>query len=72
MVAYDMVLSRGQIELNGVFMLNWIVLNRTVYDCENVIHKIELFEIELFRHLNVCKQKLCLYWTKLFELELFD
>ena len=31
MVAPDRVLSVGQIELNSVFMLNWIVWNRTVY-----------------------------------------
>ena len=30
----------------------------------------ELFEIELFWHLTVCKQDL--YLTELFELELFD
>ena len=29
-VAPDRTLSRGQIELNGVLMLNWIVWNRTV------------------------------------------
>ena len=29
-VAPDRVLSMGQIELNCVFMLNWIVWNRTV------------------------------------------
>ena len=28
--------------------------------------------MELFWHLNVCKQKLYLYQTKLYELELFD
>ena len=30
----------------------------------------ELFEIELFWHLNECKQKLYLYLIELFELEL--
>ena len=32
----------------------------------------ELFEIELFWHLTVCKQKLYSYKTELFELQLFD
>ena len=42
-------------------MLNWIIWNGTVFDIETVyLHKIELFEIELFRHLTVCKQKLLL------------
>ena len=31
-VAPDRVLSMGQIELNSVLMLRWIVLNRTVFD----------------------------------------
>ena len=35
-VAPDRVLSMGQIELNCVFMLNWIVWNRTVFDFETV------------------------------------
>ena len=43
--APDRVLSMGQIELNCVLMLNWIVRNRTV-----------------------CKQKLYLYYTELFEI----
>ena len=34
-VALNMVLSMGQIELNCVLMLNWIVWNRTVYMYEN-------------------------------------
>ena len=35
-VARDRVLSMGQIELNWVLMLNWIVWNRTVltFNCE--------------------------------------
>ena len=33
---------------------------------------IEFFNIELFWHLTVSKQNLYLYWTELFELELFD
>ena len=32
----------------------------------------ELFEIELFLHLPLCKRKLYLYLTELFELKLFD
>ena len=32
----------------------------------------ELFNIELFWHLTVCKQNLYLYETELAELELFD
>ena len=39
---------------------------------ETVLRLTELFEIELFWHLTVCKQNLYLYWTKLFELERFD
>ena len=35
-------------------------------------HKTELFEIELFWYLTVCKQKLYLYKTDLFGIELFD
>ena len=31
-VAPDRVLSMGQIELNYVLMLNWIVWNKTVFD----------------------------------------
>ena len=34
-VASDRVLSMGQIELNSVLMLNWIVWNRTVYKYKN-------------------------------------
>ena len=33
--------------------------------------KLNFFEIELFWHLNVCKQKLFLYSTELLEIELF-
>ena len=35
-VAPDRVLSIGQIELNCVLMLNWIIWNRTVFDIETV------------------------------------
>ena len=33
-VAPDRTLSIGQIEINSVFMLNWIAWNRTVFDIE--------------------------------------
>ena len=36
-VAPDKVLSMGQIELNCVLMLNWIVWNETVFDIETVL-----------------------------------
>ena len=49
-------------------MLSWIVWNTTVFDIEIVLRCTELFEIELFWHSTVCKQKL----FELFELELFD
>ena len=35
-VAPDRVLSMGQIELNSVLMLNWMVRNKTVFDIESV------------------------------------
>ena len=39
----------GQIELNWVLMLNWIVWNRTIFDPETVyLCLTELFEIEMF------------------------
>ena len=41
------------LHLNCLFMLNWIIWNRTVFDIETVI--------ELFLHLTVCKQNLYLY-----------
>ena len=53
-------------------MLNWIVWNRTVFDIETVFTLNELFKIELFWVLTVSKQNLNLYWTELFELELFE
>ena len=34
--------------------------------------KAELFEMELFWHLTVCKQKLYLHLSEFFELEQFD
>ena len=36
MVAPHRVLSMGQIELNCILMLNWIIWNRTVFDIETV------------------------------------
>ena len=36
------------------------------------LHETELFNIELFWHLTVCKQHLYLYQTELAELELFE
>ena len=50
-VAPDRVLSMGQIELNCILMLNWIVWNGTVFVCET-----ELLEIEPFWHFTVLKQ----------------
>ena len=61
-LAPDSVLSMGQIEVNCVIMLNWIVWNKTVFDIETVYLCLnEFFEIELFWHLTFCKQKLYLY-----------
>ena len=46
--APDSVLSMGQIELNCVLMLNWIIWNGTVFDIETMyLCLTELFEIEL-------------------------
>ena len=36
------------------------------------LHETELFNIELFGNLTVCKESLYLYETELAELELFD
>ena len=36
-VAHDRVLPKGQIELNCILMLNWIVWHRTVFDIETVL-----------------------------------
>ena len=58
-VVPDRVPSIDRIELNCVLMLNWIVLNRTVFDIDTVyLSETELFEIELFGHLTACKQKI--------------
>ena len=86
-VAPDRVLSMGWIKINGVFMLNWNVWNRTVFDIETAyLCYTELFEIKLFLN----RTKLCTYakanclkwncfcpWnciimvTELFDIELF-
>ena len=42
-------------------MLNWIVLNRTVFNFETVLMLNELFNIELFWHLTVCEENLYIY-----------
>ena len=43
-------------------MLNWIVWNKTALYMETFyLRETELFEIELFWHLTVCKQKLYFY-----------
>ena len=53
-VAPDRILSMGQIELNSLLMLNWIVWNRTffyIWLCVNkelYLCETELFEKELF------------------------
>ena len=36
------------------------------------LNETELFNIELFWHLTVCKENLYLYWTELAKLELFE
>ena len=45
-------------------MLNWTVLNRTVFDVKTVLTLNWIVEIEQFWHLTVCKQKtiLVLNW----------
>ena len=55
-----------------MLMLNWIVWNGTVFYFEAVLTLIELFNIELFWHLTVCKQNLYLYQMEFAELELSD
>ena len=63
-VATDRVLSMGEIELNSVLMLNWIIWKRTIFDIEiTFLFWTELFERELFWHLTelfshftVCKK----------------
>ena len=62
-VATDMVLSMGQIELKCVLILNWITWNRTVFDIKTIFTITELLKIELFWYLTVCKQNiLILNW----------
>ena len=68
-VAPDRVLSLGQIESNGVLMLNWIVWSRTVFDIETVyLGSTELFEIKLFLTLNLC---IMLNWVA-WNINVFD
>ena len=55
-VAPDRVLSMGQIKLNCVLMLNWIVWNKTVFWHWNCVLML-MFEKELFWHITMCKQK---------------
>ena len=50
-------------------MLNWIIWYRNVFDIETVFTQTELFNIELFWRLTVCKQNLYLF---LAELEVLD
>ena len=48
--------------LNCVIMLNWIIWNGTVFLVLKLyLHLIELFNIELFWHLTLCKQNLYLH-----------
>ena len=55
-------------ELNCVLVPNWIIWNGNVFDIETVyLYWAELFEIELFWRLTVCKQAL-LYLTGMFEI----
>ena len=42
-------------------MLTWIAWNELFLTLKLYLHKIELFNIELFWHLTVCKQNLYLY-----------
>ena len=46
------------LNLDCVLMVNWIISNGTVFDIES---QTDLFNIELFWHLTVCKQNLHLY-----------
>ena len=54
MVAPDKVLSMGQIELNCLLMLNWIVCNRTVFD-------IEIVYLCVWKELFLNRNNLCTY-----------
>ena len=45
-----------------MLMLNWIIWNGTVFlILQLYLHKTDLFNIEQFWHLTVCKQNLYLY-----------
>ena len=74
-VAPDRVLSMGQIELNSVLMLNWVVWNRTVYMYKEdltlnnlpwlVCHKIKSNQIQLYMIWPRAK-KLKKLWKKMY------
>ena len=51
-------------------MFNWIVWSRTVFEIKTLQCWIELFERELFWDLTVFGQRLYLYESELYELEL--
>ena len=54
-IASDRDLTMGQIDLNCILMLNWVVWKRTIFDSETVyLWYTELFEKELFLTLNMC------------------
>ena len=54
-VATDSVLFMGQIELTWVFILNWIVWNRTVFDIETITDVKPIFlKKEQFLTLEMC------------------
>ena len=68
-LAPDRVLSIGQIELNCVLMLNWIVWNRTVFDIGTVLMLnwiVWNWTVLTFNCLST--KKLYLYSTELFEI----
>ena len=60
-VASDMALSMGQIELNFVLMLIWIVWDGTVFDIETVIKLNGIVWNRTVLTLVVCKQNIYLY-----------
>ncbi len=59
-IAPDRALSMGQIELNCVLMLNWIVWNGIVFDTETVPTLNWIVQNRTFWHLTVCKENLYL------------
>ena len=60
-VAPERVLSMGQIEQNGILMLNWIAWNRTVL----------IFKLHTYAKLNCLKWNCFVCLTELFEIQLF-